>query len=111
MMQRHPHKQGRFALPFFLISLSLLLLPISLFVNALLAAKLAQTMVTLAAGASQAISIGTQAIHFAVPGALPLIGIAKSEGNPAVKAATTAAMLVPTSTLSPVTWFRPASAC
>jgi hypothetical protein len=62
---------------------------------AALVAKLAATKVTLAAGASTTVTITTTAIHFAVAGALPLIGNARSEANPAVVAEATALVQVP----------------
>jgi len=50
-----------------------------------LVATLGATQVTLAPGASQIVPITTTAVNFAVPGGLPLIGIATSQGNPAVR--------------------------
>jgi uncharacterized membrane protein len=51
-----------------------------------LAASLGSTKVTLAPGASQMVPITTSALDFAVPGSLPLTGMAQSEANPAVQA-------------------------
>ncbi|HKI37475.1 MAG TPA: hypothetical protein VKA46_36810 [Gemmataceae bacterium] len=61
---------------------------------AALVAHLAQVKVTLAAGASTTVKITTQPVKFAVPGALTLVGIAKSEGNPAIQASATASITV-----------------
>jgi uncharacterized membrane protein len=60
-----------------------------------LVAKLAATRVTLAAGASTTVTITTSAINFASPGALQLVGAARSEANPAVAAGAAATIQVP----------------
>jgi uncharacterized membrane protein len=52
---------------------------------AALVSTLATTKVTLAPGASQVVPISTTAVTFADPGALPLMGFATSETNPAVQ--------------------------
>ncbi len=62
---------------------------------AALVASLAKTKVTLAAGASQTITITTKAVNFAVPGGLGLTATATSEGNSAVKSGASASLTVP----------------
>jgi uncharacterized membrane protein len=60
-----------------------------------LAAPLGTNQVMLAPGASQTVSVTTQAIMFAVPGPLALAVVATSHTNPAVQAEATAAVTVP----------------
>jgi uncharacterized membrane protein/transglutaminase-like putative cysteine protease len=55
-----------------------------------LVATLGTAQVMLAPGASQAVSITTTAVNFAIPGSLNLVGIATSRAHPAVRAAGTA---------------------
>ena len=52
------------------------------------------TQVTLAPGASQQVTITTGAVNFADPGALNLVAIATTEGNPAVAANATATLSI-----------------
>jgi hypothetical protein len=59
-----------------------------------LVATLSQNKVTLAAGASQNITITTSAINFAVPGPLDLTAIATSEGNPSIVGAATSVLTI-----------------
>jgi large repetitive protein len=61
---------------------------------AALVAKLVLPKVTLAAGASTVVNITTQAVNFAIPGSLDLIGIATSATNPAVQASAVSALQV-----------------
>jgi hypothetical protein len=75
---------------------------------AALVASLATTRVTLAPGASQAVSISTGAVNFAVPGTLSLLAAATSTTNPAVAAGATAGLTVP-ATRSMTAAFQPAS--
>ncbi len=63
-----------------------------------LVAKLDTKQVTLAAGASQTVSITTSAVNFATQGALNLVAIATSQTNPAVTSQATAALTIPTTT-------------
>jgi uncharacterized repeat protein (TIGR01451 family) len=63
---------------------------------AALVATLGTNQVTLAPGASQTVPITTSGVNFAVPGALNLTGIAQSHTNPAVQAAASAALTIPT---------------
>jgi hypothetical protein len=65
---------------------------------AALVATLGTNKVTLAPGASQVVTITTQAVNFAVSGQLPLFATATSEGNPAVQAGATAALTIGTTT-------------
>jgi hypothetical protein len=57
---------------------------------AALVAQLAQNQVTLAPGAAANVAITTSAVNFAVPGSLPLLGLATSQTNPAIEASATA---------------------
>jgi hypothetical protein len=61
-----------------------------------LVATLGMTQVTLAPGVSQVVPITTGSINFADPGNLNLTAVATSQGNPAVQAAATATIQVPT---------------
>jgi uncharacterized membrane protein len=63
---------------------------------AALVAVLASSQVTLAAGASQAISVTTGAVSFADSGNLALTAIATSQGNPAVTTSAMANLVIPT---------------
>ncbi len=56
---------------------------------------LAVSQVTLAPGASQMVSITTSAVNFADPGGLALTAMATSQTNPAVGAAATATLSIP----------------
>ena len=59
-----------------------------------LVATLSQNKVTLAAGASQNITITTSAINFAVPGPIDLTAIATSEGNPSIVGAASSVLTI-----------------
>jgi len=59
-----------------------------------LVATLSQNKVTLAAGASQNITVTTSAINFAVPGPFDLTAIAKSEGNPSIVGAASSLLTI-----------------
>jgi uncharacterized membrane protein len=63
-----------------------------------LVASLGVSKVTLAAGASQMVTVTTGSVNFAVKGALGLTVAAKSEGNPAVQGSATASLTIPAST-------------
>jgi uncharacterized membrane protein len=65
---------------------------------AALVARLARTAVTLAAGASTTVTVTTTAVAFAVPGTLPLMALATSQGNKAVQASASAALQIPATT-------------
>ena len=73
---------------------------------AALVATLGTNTVTLAPGASQSVPISTGVVNFADPGNLPLMAMATSTTNPAVKAAATSGLAIPstngfTSQISP----------
>ena len=63
---------------------------------AALAAKLAQSTITLAPGASKDVAITTSAVNFAFPGNLALMATATSRTNPAIRAETTANLTIGT---------------
>jgi hypothetical protein len=63
---------------------------------AAVAANLGVTAVSLPPGASQVFPITTGAINFADPGALALTAVATSQLNPAIQAAATANLVIPT---------------
>jgi uncharacterized repeat protein (TIGR01451 family) len=79
---------------------------------AAIGARLSTTKVTLLPQASQDVQVTTSAASFAVPGKLPLIGMATSEANPKVQDSARAAVIVPetvgmTAGLTPTTQVLP----
>jgi uncharacterized membrane protein len=79
-----------------------------------LVTKLGAASVTLAPGTSQIVPVTTGAVNFAVPGPLPLTGIATLHTNTAVEASATAQLIVPatvglTAEVNPPTQRQPLS--